>query len=205
MASVEPKVFLKWLNDSYAEALCNPQSEVASAFRRYESRRRHYKKHSEHWHTKEWTQVMSLLFARIARGHRYIQEWEREGPAWDRGTPPKSPIDLTWYGAGSSSACVLIELENSSDRGIRTELRKLASRQGCLRVLVTYPWRTKNADLRLSDYENLRRRTGRFTKGLRGVKGTMLILGDSNWNRRSGWKGYVHDGQTFVDLSTLSS
>ena len=196
--------FATFDNDSVTDFQFEPESELGRSRLRYAARARiQDPERGPQWdyHGTEWTAVISVFLAQMAKDCGFVQEWEW-GP---------SHIDFAWFSPGATSPTVLIEHENDSEgidvrknkRHSDGEVWKLSRELSRLPtvdfgVLITYPEGKEEQSA-----PGIARRA-RHVLRREGVGPERFLLalgkvGENDWEEIE-WEGALWNGQDWESL-----
>jgi hypothetical protein len=163
----------------FIEAAKDPTTEIGIHYKKLERRE------SEDSDV-EWTQVMGVFLARLARRCGYFQEWEKHGR-----------LDFAWYEDDRINPTIAIEHENWFMGVHESELPKLLKVRADLKILITYAYRKKGEAKVLADSLEAPLQAAKF-------KGKfMLVVGTEKLVQPNEWRPFIWDDSlnTLVETS----
>ncbi|MGC2359908.1 MAG: hypothetical protein WA691_06345 [Thermoplasmata archaeon] len=118
--AISAEKFVRTFKAGYSRDARRRTSVIAESRRRAKEREEAGIRPAAYDASSDWTQVMALFLASLARVVSCTQVWEREGR-----------IDCVWYGIGSRAAkpYVVIEHEQHGEERERIAVRKLLKAQ----------------------------------------------------------------------------
>lgn len=195
MAIPNPDEWFRMFVSAYDKELKRGRGDLNHAYRRAKVRRHlgTERRYFDSGESPEWTSVLSVLLARLAKQVGFRQEWE-----WTVGRKRRRRIDLVWHPATRDGPiCVLIEHESqwrneSAARRLWARSEKIAPH--ALRVLITYP-ETIHKPRTPRDWPVIRKEVLVGLGSRVPSDGDFLVcLGPEDWSRSTKWRGYLWMG-----------